>query len=202
MLLAAPLPVSARTLAELEKALVRQPPHSTTFVEYRFSRLMTRAAIASGTLEFREAGVWVRSVEKPRAERAEIVDGEIHLTRTDGSERRIPLARAPQLRLLLESLRALLEGRISRMEDSFEITLVARESAWGLRLAPRDPALARKVAHIDVFGRDDAPACIEMVEPGGAASLTLLATTPVTAPTDRHAIEARCRTVAIEDNTR
>jgi Outer membrane lipoprotein carrier protein LolA-like len=194
-----PVAASARTLAELEKALVRPPPQSTPFIEYRFSRLLKRAAVASGTLEYREAGVWLRTVEAPRPERAEIANDEIRMRRGDGPERRVALSRAPQLRMLLDSLRALLDGRITRLGEEFEITLASRETAWGLRLVPRDPALARKVARIDVYGTGDEPACIEVAEPDGDASFTLLgAIRPAEALSDRGTVEARCRTLAIE----
>ena len=165
MLVFAPVPASAKTLAELEKALMRPPPQSTPFVEYRFSHLLKRAAIATGTLEYREDGAWVRTVDTPRPERAEIIDDEIRMRRGNGPERRASLSRAPQLRMLLDSLRALLEGRITRLGDEFETRFTSRESGWGLRLAPRDATLARKVRRIDVYGVGDAPSCIEMAEP-------------------------------------
>ncbi len=203
MLALATVPASARTLAELEKALARQPPQSTPFVEYRFSHLLKRAAVSTGTLEYREAGVWVRTVESPRPERAEIANDEIRMRRGDGPERRVSLSRAPQLRLLLDSLRALLEGRITRLGDEFETTLTSREPAWGLRLTPRDATLARKVARFDVYGTGDAPACIEMAEPDGDASFTLLgAAAPAGATPDRAMVESRCRVVTIERSPR
>jgi hypothetical protein len=202
MLALATVPASARTLAELEKALVRPPPQSTAFVEYRFSHLLKRATVSTGTLEYREAGVWVRTVDSPRAEHAEITDDEIRLRRGDGPERRVSLSRAPQLRMLLDSLRALLEGRITRLVDEFGTAFSSREQAWGLRLTPRDPVLARKVARFDVYGTGDAPACIEVAEPDGDASFTLLGqTSPSDTVPDRATVQSRCRSVVIESSS-
>lgn len=202
MLVLATVPASARTIVELEKALVRLPPQSTPFAEYRFSRLLKKAAVARGTLEYREAGVWVRSVDSPRAERAEIVNDEIRMRRGTEPERRVSLSRAPQLRMLLDSLRALLEGRISQLGEEFEVTLTSQGETWGLRLVPRDARLARKVARIDVFGRSDAPVCIEMAEPDGDASFTLLGVQAAGTPADRVTVEARCRSTAAGASTR
>ena len=203
MLVFAPVPASAKTLAELEKALMRPPPKSTAFVEYRFSHLLKRAAIATGTLEYREDGAWVRTVDKPRVERAEIINDEIRMRRGDGPERRVSLSRAPQLRMLLDSLRALMEGRITRLGDEFDLSLSSRDPAWGLRLAPSDARLARQEARIDVFGTGDAPTCIEMAEPDGDASFTLQGDAkPADKLADRAAVEARCRAVPIETSTR
>lgn len=204
MLLAlAPIPASARTLAELEKALARQPPQSTSFVEYRFSRLLKRAAISKGTLEYRQAGVWVRTVESPRLERAEITNDEVRLRRGQGEERKLSLARAPQLRMLLDSLEALLEGRITRLGDEFDVTLDSRGSSWGLRFRPQDASLLRKIARIDIFGTDDAPHCIEMAEPDGDAAFTLLGGAGSQTPLpDRAAVEALCRVAPIDTAAR
>lgn len=202
LVLLAAAPAPARTLAELEQALLRPPPQTTPFVEYRFSRLLKRPTISSGTLEYREAGVWIRAVESPRRERAEIADDEIRLQRADGTDRRVSLARAPQLRMLLDILGALLEGRLTRVRDDFEVSLTSADEAWGLRLAPRDSTLARRVTRIDVFGTGDTPACIEMLEPDGDASFTFLggAAPPVTK--DRAAVETRCRVAPIENAAR
>ena len=197
-----PVTAPARTLAELEKALLRQPPQNTPFVDYRFSHLLKKAAVASGTLEYRPDGVWVRVIEKPRAERAEIVDEEIRMQRDGEPVRRVSLSRAPQLRLLLNSLRALLEGRITQMGDEFSVTMSARGESWGLRLVPRDARLARKVARIDVFGTGDAPGCIEMVEPDGDASFTLLGVAMPATLADRSALETRCRSAPLETDVR
>jgi hypothetical protein len=196
------VPASARDLAELEKALVRQPPQSTPFVEYRFSHLLKKAAVASGTLEYRGSGVWVRTVDSPRAERAEIGNDEIRMRRGAEPERRVSLARAPQLRLLLNSLRALLEGRITQLGDEFEVTLATRGDAWGMRLLPRDAKIARKVARIDVFGTADEPGCIETAEPDGDASFTLLGGTLEGALKDRATVETRCRSAPFEVGAR
>ncbi len=201
----APAITAARTLPELERALVRQPPQSTPFTEYRFSRLMKRVMVARGTLEYREPGVWVRTQDLPNPERAEISNEEIRLRRGGGAERRIALSRAPQLRLLLDSLRALLEGRVSQLGDRFEVSLTSNDAAWGLRLVPRDARQAKEVAHILVFGSGDAPECIEVAEPDGDASFTLLglaAAEQVEPEADtgamRTRIQTRCRGSTVE----
>lgn len=183
--------------------MARQPPQSTAFVEYRFSHLLKRAAISTGTLEYREAGVWVRTVESPRLERAEIANDEVRLRRGQGEERKVSLTRAPQLRMLLGTLEALLEGRITGLGDEFEVTLTSRDSSWGLRFTPQDRSLLRKIARIDIFGKDNAPHCIEMAEPDGDAAFTLLGNAASqTALTDRAAVEARCRAAPIETAAR
>ncbi len=209
-MLLATVAAPARTLPELERALARQPPHSTSFQEFRFSRLMTRAAVATGTLEYRQPGNWVRTVETPRVERAEINGDEVRVRRGSGAERRFDLARAPQLRLLLQSLQALLGGHLSTLEEEFQLSFVSQDPAWGLRLTPRDARLSKSVLHIDVFGAGDAATCIEVAEPDGDASFTLLGSTPSHATpgaakqdrAERARVESQCRLVPIGTDAR
>lgn len=199
--LLAPLAVPARTLPELERALARDPPQVTPFTEYRFTRLMKRVVIADGVLEYRARGVWVRRVEKPTPESAEIANGEIRVRRGAGAERRISLDRAPQLRLLLDSLGAMLEGRITTLDPLFTVSMKSSESGWAIRLEPRDAKFSKHVARIDVFGTGDAPGCIEIAEPDGDASFTLLGDTQLPRASgdqrpERADVEARCRAMA------
>jgi Outer membrane lipoprotein carrier protein LolA-like len=197
----APVTAHALTLPELERALVRQPPHSMPFAEYRFSRLMKRAATASGTLEYRAVDSWVRIVETPNPERSEIDQDQIRVRRGDGAERRMSLSRAPQLRLLLDCLRALLEGRISRLGDEFQVVLAGGDAGWALRIKPLDARLAKSVARIDVYGSGDSMRCMEVTEPDGDASITLLGPRQpetaeplrLTASAERARVEALCR---------
>jgi hypothetical protein len=196
-------PAPARTLGELEQALTRPPPQITSFVEYRFSRLLKRPTISSGTLEYRDAGVWVRAVDSPRQERAEIEHDELRVRRADGTDRRVSLTRAPQLRMLIDILGALLEGRLMQARDAFAVSLTSADEAWGLRLVPRDPALARKVARIDVFGIGDSPGCIEMLEADGDASFTILGGAASPPPMKERAdVETQCRLAPIEHPAR
>jgi hypothetical protein len=190
--------MSGRTLAgsleDLEKRLARDPPVSTPFVEYRFSRVLKRPASASGMLEYRADGVLVRDVELPYRERTVVsVDG-VSVQREGRAERRFPLERAPQLRVLLDSFRALLDGKLSALRHDFTVSLDEAGRSWTITLTPLDATLARRLTTLRIDGIDDRPTCLAIAMPDGA-SYTLLG--PVTRLTDaptRAELEAICRT--------
>lgn len=148
---------------------------TTHFVEYRFSHLLKKPLRSSGTLEYRADGVLARNVESPYLESAQAEGDSVRITRAGRPERNISLARVPQLRVLLGSFRALLEGRLAPLDRDFEMTLDDQATHWKLTLRPRDPRLARHVERIDVFGSGDRPDCVEALEPDGDGALTLLA---------------------------
>ncbi len=112
-----------RGLEALEQKLARTPPVSTEFVEYRFSHLLKKPLRSSGTLEYRADGVMVRNVVAPGRELTEVDGGQVRITRAGKPARTLSLQRAPQLRVLLGSFRALLEGRLSPLQQDFALTL-------------------------------------------------------------------------------
>jgi hypothetical protein len=189
----------SRGLEELEQRLARTPPVSTEFVEYRFSHLLKKPLRSSGTLEYRADGVMVRNVVAPNREVTEVDGEQVRITRGGKPSRTLSLQRAPQLRVLLGSFRALLEGRLTPLQQDFTVTLDENEPNWTLTLEPRDPALAKHLAHIDVHGSGDRPACVEALEPDGDGALTLFAPVPAgnTLPT-RAEVERQCRVSAVQ----
>lgn len=189
---------SGRSLEELEQALARTPPVSTDFVEYRFSHLLKKPLRSSGTLEYRADGVMVRDVVTPTRETTEVTRDQVRIARAGKAPRTMSLQRAPQLRVLLGSFRALLEGKLTPLQQEFHVTLAEDATRWTLTLAPKDPALARHLAHIYVHGSGDKPSCLEALEPDGDGALTLFTAAPVVGTPPRAELERTCRASAAQ----
>jgi hypothetical protein len=187
----------SRSLEEFERQISRTPPVSTGFVEYRFSHLLKRPLHVGGILEYRADGVLVRKVEWPYQELTEVMGDQVHITRTGKPPRTVSLLRVPQLRVLLDSFRALLEGKLQPLSVDFDIALEDAAAGWKLTLTPKGAQLRKHLAYIDVFGAGDRPSCLEAVEPDGDASLTLFGPAPESlarAPLPGRAeLESRCR---------
>lgn len=183
-----------RSLEELERALARTPPVTTGFVEYRFSHLLKKPLRTSGSLEYRSDGVLARTVEAPYREVTEVDGDVVRITRGDKPTRTISLERAPQLRVLLGSFRALLDGRLTPLERDFQLSLAEQDEHWTLTLVARDPRLSRHLARIEVYGAGDRPTCVEAIEADGDSALTLFEEASGAATTlDRAQLEQRCR---------
>jgi hypothetical protein len=184
---------SSRTLDEFERTLRRAPPVATGFVEYRFSHLLKKPLHVSGTLEYRADGVLARNVDAPYREITEVRGEEVRIERAGRAARTLSLQRAPQLRVLLGSFRALLEGRLAPLSQDFEVALAEDATHWTLTLVPRDPRLARALARIQVTGAADRPDCIVALEPDGDAAFTLLESASAQAEVPpRKLLEQRC----------
>jgi hypothetical protein len=196
-LLLANTAVPARSLEELEHALARTPPVTTAFVEYRFSHLLKKPLRTGGSLEYRSDGVLARIVDAPYREVTEVDGDTVRITRAGKPTRTISMERAPQLRVILGSFRALLDGRLTPLKDDFEVTFAEQDARWALTLKPREPRLARRLARIEVYGAGDRPVCVEALEPDGDGALTWLGEAPASdASLDRAGLEQRCRASA------
>lgn len=186
----------SRPLEALEQQLKRTPPVSTGFVEYRFSHLLKKPLRTSGTLEYRADGVLARNVDSPYHELTEVNGDQVRITRGDKPVRTLSMQRAPQMRVLLGSFRALLEGRLVPLQQDFAVTLNDDDASWTLLLKPRDPQLARHLARIEVHGSGNRPFCLEALEPDGDGAITLMSDAPVAGgtPPARAELERSCRT--------
>jgi hypothetical protein len=187
--------VQSRTLEELESALARVPPVSTSFVEYRFSHVLKRATQTRGKFEYRADGVMARTVESPYQEHTEVSGGEVRVQRAERPMQKFSLQRAPQLRVLLDSFRALLDGHLTPLSQDFEVTLTEESPHWRITLKPRDERLGKYLANIQVYGSADRPNCLEAIEPDGDATVTLFDRADAPAPVhlERAALEQQCR---------
>jgi hypothetical protein len=183
------------SIEALEQRLARTPPVSTDFVEYRFSHLLKKPLRSGGVLQYRADGALVRDVTMPRRETTTVLGDQVRIARAGKAERTMSLQRAPQLRVLLGSFRALLEGHLAPLRQDFDIALDETGAGWTLRLTPKDAALAKHLARIEVHGNGDRPGCMEAIEPDGDGALTLFGVSPEAAaplPT-RAQLETRCR---------
>ena len=171
----------------------------TQYIILSNQTLLKKPLRSSGTLEYRADGVLVRNVVAPNREATEVDGEQVRITRAGKPTRTLSLQRAPQLRVLLGSFRALLDGRLTPLQQDFTVTLAEHEANWTLTLVPKDPSLARHLAHIEVHGSGDRPACLEALEPDGDGALTLFTTAPTgnTLPT-RAELERLCRASAAQ----
>jgi hypothetical protein len=182
------------TRSLLEK-LVRPASESTPFVEIRYSSLLTEPIVASGELEHRMDGALVRRITSPYAETTVVTGETVVFERAGSKPRQFSLDRAPELRGMLTSFGALLQGNSAMLERHFSVTMTGNDAGWQLDLTPRDRKLKTRIALIRVNGVGGNPRCFTTVEPDGDASLMALGLqnrTTLPAALDRQSLQAWC----------
>lgn len=163
------LPALMRRLAAVEAATAQ-------FVETRTNALLSAPLVLRGRLVYRRPAYLERHVESPYEERIVVAGETVTIDDRKGGRRTMPLAAGP-LRALLESTRATLAGDLAALERYFVVTASGTQQAWQLRLVPRDAALAAWVAAVVIEGSDARVARIEVTEPGGDRTSTVVSAT-------------------------
>ena len=176
-LLAVPVRAADATAPDLDallQHLARPAPATTPFVEVHFSPLLSRPLIVSGELEYSGADSLARTVEKPYSEHTEIHGDTVSVTRGNGKPRTFSLARAPELKTLLNSFSALLGGNRGQLEQSFNLTVSGDDAHWRLDLTPRDSRLRQRVTGITVNGTAGRARCMTTAAPDGSVTVMLM----------------------------
>ncbi len=179
----------------LLERLVRPASDSTSFVEIRYSSMLTEPIVASGELEYRKDGALVRRISSPYAETAVVTTETVVFERKGSKPRQFSLDRAPELRGMLTSFGALLQGDREMLERHFSVTTTGNDAGWQIELTPKDRKLKTRIALIRVDGVNGSPRCFTMVEPDGDASLMALGIqnrTALPAALDRQSLQAWC----------
>lgn len=185
-LTAAPLHAADPDAEALLARLARPPPDSTSFVEVRYSSLLDQPIVVAGHLEHRKDGSLVRSVEWPYQEVTELHGENVSVARAGSRPRRFTLDRAPELRGMLTSFGAILQGDRQTLEQYFAVSARGTDARWVLTLTPRVDKLKRHLSRIVVNGVENRPQCFRLEEPDGDESLMALGITgPDTLPASR-----------------
>ena len=164
-------------------------------MEVRYSALLTTALVASGELEHRADGSLVRRVLDPYRETTTLQDEQVLVEREGSKSRRVSLDRAPELRGMLASFGALLQGDLAMLDRYFKVTTLGSDERWRIDLSPRDAKLAARLSAIHLDGALDRPRCMTMVEPDGDATVMALGVSDrseLPSPLEREPLQAWC----------
>ena len=181
--------------ATLLQRLARPAPAMTPFTEVRFSQLLDRPLIVSGTLEYAGKDDLIRHVTAPFDERTEIQGETVRVDR-GRSHREISLSRVPELRSLVTGFGGLLSGDAAALEQDFRLSSSGDDAHWRLSLVPEDARIAQYVRTIEVTGAQDKPICIVTTEVRGNTSVLALqgpAELHFPMPLDRPTVDRYCR---------
>ena len=175
--------------------LARPAPDTTSFVEVRYSSLLETPIVVSGRLEHRQDGSLVRRVDSPYREVTELRGENVTVEREGSKPRHFSLNRAPELRGMLASFAALLQGDRQMLDRYFVVALQGTGARWEIVLSPRDAKLKNRLSRITVNGRDDRPRCFTLEEPDADASLMAIGVErpgDLPQPLEQRALETWC----------
>lgn len=156
--------------ARLMQLLADAPASEVAYTEKKYSSLLAKPILSSGTLAYRRPDTVEKTTLAPRQETFRITGEELIVIR-NGVERRIALASQPLLEAFAASLRGVLAGNISLLRAYYRLSLEGEEQAWRLVLIPNEEEMGRHVERILVSGRAGRIVQIEVRESSGDRSI-------------------------------
>lgn len=158
--------------------LAQVPEQQASFEEQKTLAALDQPLHSSGYLFYRRPGHLEKITRAPRPESV-IVDGErLTLTSADGTSHVIDLDNQPELRALIDTLRASLAGDLATLRQFYRVSADGSMAAWRLTLVPTDRGLARFLRETTIDGSGTALHAIRVVEANGNEQLMTIDAAP------------------------
>ena len=162
-------------LAEVMRMLAAVPAVEGEFREEKQLAALQEPLVATGRLYYRAPHFLRKQTLSPQPEDYE-ADGDWLTVETPAAGRRqFDLNGYPQLRPLVEAIRATQAGDRKTLERYYRLEFAGAPEAWSLRLTPLAPEATRYVTAIILRGREGRIASVETLEAGGDRGLLTLA---------------------------
>lgn len=162
---------AADDIDSLMQLLAQHRHGEASFVEQHFMKLLKRPVESLGELRFDAPDRLEKRTLEPQPEDLVLEGDELRMTR-HGRTRTASLADYPQIRPLIEGMRATLAGDRAGLERLFEVQFFGDLARWTLLLVPRAPD--SRVARVQIEGARDALLLVEVRERDGDRSLLTL----------------------------
>ncbi len=149
------------------RRLAAVPSRRAAFREHRRFAALSEPLESTGHLVYRRPAYLEKVTDWPQPERL-VVDGDrLVLTLAAEPPRVLDLASQPELRTLVDSMRAPLAGDLDALQRSFTVRSGGAPADWTLELAPRDPRAARMLRTIGIAGSGDEIRDIRLLQANG-----------------------------------
>ena len=170
MIAASVVHADALDLTRLMQLLAAAPTAEVSFIEKKYSGLLSEPVISSGRLRYQRPDIVEKNIELPRKEQYRFVGDDLLLMR-NGAEKRIRLSSQPLLLAFAASLRGVLGGDLALLRTHYQLSLTGNQLSWRLDLTPDDEGIGRYVQRIVVTGHDGQIEQIEVREVSGDRSV-------------------------------
>lgn len=164
----------ALSVHELERLLQASRRESVSFMETRESPWLTTPVQSTGTMRS-GTDVLEKRVETPRLETWRMLPDRVEWVASDGvMTKQILFSQSPGLAVLADTLRRVVAGDLTTLDQTFKIDARGTQARWILRLNPRGGDAARYLDHVELEGERGEITAISVVERQGERTTTRL----------------------------
>jgi hypothetical protein len=162
------------SLEQLMASLAGVEAVHVRFKEEKHLAVLDEPLVMSGELRYRAPHYLEKRTFQPHPERYEL-DGDWLVVETpDQGRRHIALRGAPELRALVEAIRATLAGDLRSLQRYYRVRADGRAEDWTLSLEPVDARVSDYVSVLVIRGRGDRLLSVETREADGDRGLLTL----------------------------
>lgn len=147
------------------------------FEQSQYLAALTRPLQSTGTLSYRAPDHLEQHIETPRPQLL-VLDHGVLSMQLGRHRHSVPLTDYPQLAPLLDSLRALLAGDQTSLQQHFQLQLQGPLTQWQLRLTPLSAALQGQLREIRIRGDHAQIREVELEQQNGDHSIMHIQSTP------------------------
>ena len=125
------------------------------FREEKRIAALSQPLVSTGSLHYRRPAWLEKRTDQPVAERL-LVDGDkVVMETAEDGRRAFDLGQAPELRALVDAVRAPLAGDLMALARGFQISFAGTLAEWQLDLEPLDDRVGRFLRHVSLAGSGD-----------------------------------------------
>lgn len=165
-------PARAATLEEVMRGLAAVRESRASFTEEKAIPELDLPLPARGTLSWRAPDRLEKHTTEPVEERL-TVEGDRLTVERRGTRQELNLDQSPEVRALVEAIRATLAGDLPRLQSFYETRFYDGPGGWRLTLTPRSVRLSAMVQSIEMLGQGARILSIETQERGGTTRMLI-----------------------------
>lgn len=167
-------PAHAAPIDDVMRAFAAIPHSTARFAEERVMPELDLPLPSRGRLSWQAPDRLEKHTTEPFEEIFRIVGDTLTLERPGRGERQsLSLDRAPEIRPLIEAMRATLAGDIATLQLHHEVSFSGTLQAWRMVLVPRSSRTRAAVQRVTLTGAGAAIRTMETQGGGGTSRLTI-----------------------------
>ncbi|AOX19095.1 LolA-related protein [Kozakia baliensis] len=144
------------------------------FHETRTLKALTAPIQSQGELIYRHPGYLAKITHTPRPEQLIVSGDQVSMTRGNRPAHQVPIDANPALRLMIDTLRAPLDGDVPALKRHYTLSATGDLSHWNLVLTPADAQSAKIVHGVTLEGQNNAISTVTVTQANGDFSKTII----------------------------
>ena len=163
----------------LMQALAKHHGARADFTETKTLAILDKPIESSGELRFAAPDFLQMRTLKPKPQSLTLIGNQLTLE-TSGRSQQVDLRDHPDVAILIDGIRATLDGDLGSLQRHYDLTLNGQAAHWTLTLVPRNAKAHQEISDIRISGHEGIVRTVAVEQADGDHSIMHIL--PATAP--------------------